>query len=458
MKLRTTTIWIALISTGMLCLAVGAVRIPRKPKPTRTQTQPAAPSAKSERQSASAAVIPMRVSQPANQPAGFNTDRQNEVFGTPTARHQTSFPQQFQHQPAQQPRDARFSNVRQGNPAAGTSFGATGTYVTAPTAASNNAQRQKSGGYQEPEAWPFHRPSSVPSPRTSQPQQSQSYPERQRLQSGGTSSGIADWPYQPSGSKPADTRSFQSMATDNPSGTSTIPQQPVAAYDPFPGGTTPPPATPTTGFSSAPQQTSPYQQRTTSNDLLNPALAFGGPLLNSTTAQPPVATNAHPQTSFEPTQSQQPLGTNPYEATQQPALSRVTDPFGAAPELPPPATTPAPSLANLPSPQPSPGQTQDVLEAGHAGQNNQVIQAYAESVTPRNYVTVGQWSGPQSRPVQSIQQVSFDSCPDCEDVNRIPAESLINPYAARANGYPISAAQPRESGQLVELPRDYAPW
>ena len=43
-------------------------------------------------------------------------------------------------------------------------------------------------------------------------------------------------------------------------------------------------------------------------------------------------------------------------------------------------------------------------------------------------------------------------------MNRIPAESLINPYAARANGYPISAALPRESGQLVELPRDYAPW
>ena len=252
------------------------------------------------------------------------------------------------------------------------------------------------------------------------------------------------------------------MATDNPTGAPEIPRQPVAAFDPFPVGPTAPSATPTTGFSSAPQQTSPYQHRTTSNDLLNPALAFGGPLLNATTAQQPVVTNAQPQTSFEPTPRQQPLGANPFDATQQPALSRVTDPFGTAPakspELPSPATTAGPSLSNLPSPQPSPRQTQDVLAAGHAGRNDQVIQAYAESVTPRSYVTVGQWSGPQSRPVQSIQQVSFDSCPDCEDVSRIPAESLINPYAARANGYPTSAAQPRESGQLVELPRDYAPW
>jgi len=458
MKLRTTTIWIALISTGMLCLAVGAVRIPRKPKPARAQTQPAAPSARSERQPAAAAVIPMRVSQPANQSATANTIRQSETFAAPTGRYQTNSQRPFQYQPAQQPRDERFSNVPQGHPAAGTRFGATGTYVTAPTAASNNVQRQKSGGYQEPEAWPFHQSSSVPSPRTSQPQHSQSDSERQRSQTADTSSGIADWPYQPSGSRPANTQSFQAMATDNPTGAPVIPRQPVAAFDPFPGGPMAPSPTPTTGFSSSPQQTSPYQHRTTSNDLLNPALAFGGPLLNATTAQPPVATNAQPQTSFEPTPRQQPLGTNPFEATQQPALSRVTDPFGTAPaqspELPSPATTAGPSISNLPSPR----QTQDVLAAGHAGQNNQVIQAYAESVTPRSYVTVGQWSGPQSRPVQSIQQVSFDSCPDCEDVSRIPAESLINPYAARANGYPTSAAPPRESGQLVELPRDYAPW
>lgn len=471
MKLRTTTIWIGLISTGMLCLAVGAVRIPRKPKTANAQTQPAAPSAKSEQQPASTAIIPMRVSQPANQAAVPGTVRQLETFAAPTGRHQSNSQPSFRQQPAQQRRDAGFSKVSPGNPAAGTRFGATGTYVTAPTAASNHAQRQKSGGYQEPEAWPFHRSSSGASSPTSQPQHSQSFAEPQRSQSVGASSGIADWPYQPSGSRPADTQSFQAMATDDPGGTPTIPQQSVAAFDPFPGGMTAPSETPTTGFSSAPQQTSPHPPRTTSDDLLNPALAFGGPLLNATTAQSPAVTNAQPQASFEPTPPQQPLITNRYETTQQPALSRVTDPFGAAPPpaetsqrsaqstaFPPEATTPAPSLTNLPSPQPSPGQTQDVRAAGHAGQQSQVIHAYAESVTPRNYVTVGQWSGPQNRPVQSIQQVSFDSCPDCEDVHRVPAESLINPYAARANGYPTSAALPRESGQLVELPRDYAPW
>lgn len=468
MKFRTATIWITLISTGMLCLAVGAVRIPRKPRTAKAQTQPAAQSTNLERQSTPAAVIPMQVSQPTNQSASSNRIRQREAFAAPTGRHQATSQQPFQHQPAQQRRDAGFSNVPHDNPAAGTRFGATGTYVTAPTATSNHAQRQQRSGYQEPEAWPFHRSSNVPSSRTSQPQQSHSFAEPQQSQAGGRSSAIADWPYQRSGSRPANTQSFQAMATDNPVGPSTVPQQPAAAFDPFPSSATAPPATPTTGFSSAPQQTSSHQQRATSNDLLNPALAFGGPLLSATTTQPPVATNAPPQTSFgpasfgpdsfEPTQSQQSPITKPFAAAQQPALSRVTDPFGAAPAQPSNPQLPAPSLANLPSPQPSPGQTQDALTAGHAGQNNQVIQAYAESVTPRNYVTVGQWSGPQSRPVQSIQQVSFDSCPDCEDVNRIPAESLINPYAARANGYPTSAALPRESGQLVELPRDYAPW
>ena len=130
----------------------------------------------------------------------------------------------------------------------------------------------------------------------------------------------------------------------------------------------------------------------------------------------------------------------------------------AAMPAPSPVTTPAtsPSLANLPAP--APAQAKNGLEAGHAGTDNRVIQAYADSVTPRNYVTVGQWSGPQNRPVQSIQRVSFEACPDCEDVNQVPAESLINPYVARATNYPERSSMPISDGQLVELPQDYAPW
>jgi len=132
----------------------------------------------------------------------------------------------------------------------------------------------------------------------------------------------------------------------------------------------------------------------------------------------------------------------------------------AAMPAPSSVTTPAPSLslANLPAPAPAPEQAKNDLEAGHAGTDNRVIQAYANSVTPRNYVTVGQWSGPQNRPVQSIQRVSFEACPDCEDVNQVPAELLINPYVARATNYPERSSMPIRDGQLVELPRDYAPW
>jgi outer membrane protein TolC len=181
-----------------------------------------------------------------------------------------------------------------------------------------------------------------------------------------------------------------------------------------------------------------------------------------------------PQSTYDPALRQgPPVIANDFEITQpQHSLSRMTDPFAdpsassssgsiaALPSQPamPPAPAPSPSLADLRAPEPSPGQSQNVLEAGHAGADNRVIQAFAESVTPRNYVTVGQWAGPLNRPVQSIQRVSFDACADCEDVQRVPAESLINPYTARANGYPTSVALPHEAGQLAELPREYAPW
>ena len=209
-------------------------------------------------------------------------------------------------------------------------------------------------------------------------------------------------------------------------------------------------------------------QSETSDDLLDPAFAFGQQSRSASTQLPTTPTHEN-------------LMANQFGVTQphRPSLSQLAEPFGSTSSLTGTPSHPVlsaaapsqrhvqssgPSLTSLPAPQPSPNPSQSTLEAGHAGamtspgSGNQVVQAYAESVTPRKYVTVGQWSGPQSRPVRSIQQVSFDSCPDCEDVSRIPAESLINPYASRANRYPEQTPQAVAAGQLVRLPHDYAPW
>ena len=395
MKFRSTSIWVALISTGTLCLAVGAVRIPRKPEATDSPSQ-------NDVESPAASVIPMRIS-PSAQSAGAST---TSAFTTqPTMRRREDFTRQS-------PREFTADNQ----------FGAAGAFVDSSVTGPVAAQRPTPGSFQEPEPWPFHRTTTDSSSRSVN-----RYPV---VSAGQENSQVADWPYQRSNYQRVDNEPFHATT---PADSETVASSRSIEQFPF--------SSPTASSSRA---LNPVQNQSasgvagndaTSSDLLNPGLSFGvatGP------ASSGGLSDSYPQSNRQPVLTNAPV--------QQPRV---------APSLTSPTQ---PSLTNLPAPHPSPGQSQIVLEAGHAGPNSQVIQAYAESVTPRNYVTVGQWAGPQRRPVRSIQQVSFDSCPDCEDVQRIPAESLINPYAARANGYPDSAALPRQNGQLVELPRDYAPW
>jgi len=308
---------------------------------------------------------------------------------------------------------------------------------------------------------------------------------------------LTDWPYRPATSHPANLHPLQTATAETPSHHSypahatsaTSPSETLSGTAREPFSTNSPvdhfrqnaDVTQNAGYAGLDSSTQPiaHEHGATSSDLLNPALAFGTLPVNGRSDATGFQTNAQPQSAAGSFESQQhgPNNNRFGSTPPQNSLSRLTNPFGSAPTrstiapapvLPsarqPVFAAPAPSLANLPAPQPAPSsqstppQPQNILEAGHAGAGHQVIHAYAESITPRNFVTVGQWSGTQTRPVQSIQQVSFDSCPDCEDVQRIPAESLINPYVARANDYPDSAALPRQNGQLVELPRDYAPW
>lgn len=478
MKFRTTTIWATLISTGMLCLAVGAVRIPRKPKPAPERPAPERPTTNQRGDRASVSVIPMRVAPPsvATFPASSGTS------GTLTQR-QLQSQIQAQRQQALPPQQIENFDRRPPTARAGQSrFGAVGKFVAAPSGVPPIGQSQHPGGYQEPEAWPFHRKSTHGSGRAAQARSSQ---ESAAQAASNSQSGfrVDDWPYQPTAREAANPGTFQatnSNATSNwvvsTSTPQVVPQTTQSAAPTVEQFLTDGPTYQSSqwpGFAATQQQMPRHQQMrvqdqlpsgrvATSDDLLNPAIAFGG-----------VPTSGANIQSQRPSQTQpqgQPVIANDFEISQpQHTLSRMTDPFadpsasstsGSVAALPsqPAMPAPSPSLADLPAPVPSPGQSQDVLEAGHAGSDSRVIQAYAESVTPRNYVTVGQWSGPQNRPVQSIQRVSFDACPDCEDVQRIPAESLINPYAARANAYPTSVAMPHEAGQLAELPREYAPW
>ncbi len=475
MKFRTTTIWVALVSTGMLCLAVGAVRIPRKPKPAperRTTDQSGEP--------ASVPVIPMRVASPAA------TNVTNSGVATRSSV-QPQPPYQTQRQQALPPRQQRIENFDRRPPAervAQSRFGAVGNFVTAPAGVPSVDQSQQQRGYQEPEAWPFHRKStsgsghatqtwSTQEPASPAPPNSQNKPR------------VDDWPYRRSSAAAVNTGTSQGVNPNapanwpTPAATSTASQSVVAPVEQFPTNTSVDAFNQSPDFAVEQQRTPQFQvpagHGPTSNDLLNPALAFGGTSNNGSNFQPQHSQQTTSGSSYAPAQPlNQPAIANDFEITQpQNSLNRMTDPFANLSSLPAsgsvaatpahsPVATPAPasssSLANLPAPTPSPEQSQNLLKAGHAGADNRVIQAYAESVTPRNYVTVGQWSGPQNRPVQSIQRVSFDACPDCEDVSRVPAESLINPYVARATNYPERSPLPISEGQLVELPRDYAPW
>lgn len=182
------------------------------------------------------------------------------------------------------------------------------------------------------------------------------------------------------------------------------------------------------------------------DNLLNPAIAFG-----HQGSSPFGETRSNPNAPLFP-------GFGPSAATS--GLSRSGS-------TPPPEHVPATSIdrtpqqTGLPTPPPPSPQMQGspFHSAGYAPiGNGEVIHAYVESVTPRKYVTLSSWEEPQQRPVGSIQAVSFDSCPDCDDVQRIPAESLLEPYSARAGAYPDAAKLPPLAGQIANLPQDYAPW
>lgn len=396
MKFRMITFWIILFATGTLCLAVGAVRLPRKSPPT-----PSVPSTPAV-QPADASVIPLRVAQPST----------GVAIPDESSRTTLGLPGDW--------------SIRDRLPATSTKHPSSMAGQTVASSRSGTSLPRSlprtSGGpapYQEPEPWPFHR-SGATTPS---------------VNAGSAASAVtahppvADWPYQRSTS--------QSVASHSTPAFNRTPQQADPQYRSGNSGHSnsySQPHRPGTG--SHQQDQSEYlrtQKYSSPDDLLNPGLAFGTP--SRTGAR------SAPATSMSPAQ----------------------ETFNTSrPVLPQPAPTEhsplQPSLSSLPAPQPPQGSQQTVLEAGHAGPSGRVIHAYSESVTPRNQLTVGQWTGPHDRPVQSIQTVRFDACPDCEDVQRIPAESLVNPYAARASRYPDSVSLPRQSGQLVELPRDYAPW
>lgn len=476
MKFRTTTIWGVLVSTGMLCLAVGAVRIPRKPKPAPERRALERPTTNQSGDDASVSVIPMRVASPAatNLPgAGVAT----RSLVQPQPRYQT------QGQQALPPEQQQIENFDRRSPAervAQSRFGAVGNFVAASSGVPSVGQSQQQRGYQEPEAWPFHRKSTNGSGRSAQTWSTQE-PASQAPLNAQSGARVDDWPYQPTAREVANPETFQatnSNATSNWPASASTPettQSTAPRLEQFPTNAPSYSSNQRPDFAATQQQLTPQQQRlprrvATSDDLLNPALAFGGTPTDRANFQSQHPEQTQPQATYATAQPQgQPVIANDLEITQpQYSQSRMTDRFadlsasssGSVAALPsqPAMPIPSPSLADLPAPAPSPGQSQNVLEAGHAGSDSRVIQAYAESVTPRNYVTVGQWSGPQNRPVHSIQRVSFDACPDCEDVSRVPAESLINPYVARATNYPERSPLPVSEGQLVELPRDYAPW
>lgn len=389
MNIRTTTIWIALATTGSLCLAVGAVRLPRMPVSVTTAPE-ASDSTAGTPHSTDAPIIPLRnVHLPADH-AGLRgpvvASSDNRMTGS----------EQFA--------SAFVDNSNAGQPAP-----------------------RNRNDYHEPEPWPFHR-SRAPEPSTS------SGPGRSAHSARPDRTPVADWPYQRatdlSGARrPQRTLDGTSDRTSFPngSGNQTPFHQLPRTSQTIPGAGA--------GYPQREQQPiTRIQPHHGSNDLLNPGLAFGSQSIGRATA----------------------------EQTSEVSHTRPGAQGGGPPIQPPPVSSmsrPGQSpLRNLPAPQPPPEARRNILEAGHAGSDGKVIHAHSESVTSRNHVTVEQWSGPHHRPVQSIQTVSFNACPDGEDVQRVPAESLIRPYAVRANGYPESAALPRQTGQLAELPRDYAPW
>ena len=346
MRFRATATWVTIISTGTLCLAVGAVRIPR-----RTQSAAVRSAAKSDSSPAAPSTIPMRTSTRANDERHSNTvvTPLRELSDSAANRNQI---EDFPRVPG--------SGFGYPGPGPGPGTAAHSTDVALPNSPANNSTVarpwQNQAGYQEPEAWPFHRKTAEAT--------SQLLPVESALSANGSP----------------------------PLGNQTV-----------------------TGNTTGPFRRDNFGTAAAST----PDSTVNGFAVHASSSH---ATGSWPQS------------------------------------VPPTAVTN--SLQNLPAPQATTAANAraPIQAAGYADRGGGVIHAFAESVTPRKYVTVGQWTEPRTRPVRSIQRVSFDAYPDYEDVQRVPAESLLNPYAARAGEYPHQTAPLPQDGQLVDLPAAYAPW
>ncbi len=274
----------------------------------------------------------------------------------------------------------RFASIHNEPSTAGSRFKATGQFVAAQPP---NLTSNRPSGYQEPEAWPFHRSpnaGSPGSPGSGLPDGTQQFSAARPTQRS-DSFEIAEWPYRPaSPGRASAQQSFHAAVTERQSAdpqNSQPPCQPDASFGSVAHGSTDLSATQTASFPNAqPQPWSqssswPQSKTETSDDLLNPALAFGLPPRSASTQPQAVSTHKQPTVQqFETTQ--------PHRAS----LNQLTNPFGSTsplsetPSLPlPPAATPsqnrvqlsAPPLVSFPAPQLSPNQLQSIQEAPSRG-------------------------------------------------------------------------------------------
>ena len=116
------------------------------------------------------------------------------------------------------------------------------------------------------------------------------------------------------------------------------------------------------------------------------------------------------------------------------------------------------SEPSAPAPAPAPAPSQPVVLLTSAEQEAAIVVNAFSEITPRSRVTASTAREPKSKTLSKIQQVHSESSPNHEDAGAIPAESLISPFTQRAQSYPDKMPLPIQPGQLVELPKDFAPW
>ena len=87
------------------------------------------------------------------------------------------------------------------------------------------------------------------------------------------------------------------------------------------------------------------------------------------------------------------------------------------------------------------------------------LAAYAvTAITPTGRVTANEWAGPQSRPLQPIQQTSYAHPPTAFEFENTTGDQLLSPFGERASGYPTNIQLPVLAGHLRALPKNYSPW